>query len=101
MVSSPLTRDLGIGGTLTQDEVERVFDTNFGYQFRGITYRAPDRGKYIILLINEGEIYGDEHGADAEFTYEGEGVPEKGDQQLAVSNQAALLNATQRRGGGH
>jgi putative restriction endonuclease len=90
MSSSPLTHTLTIGETLTQDGVEHVFDTDFGYQFRGITYRSPDEGKYIILLINKGEVYTDEYGTGAQFTYEGEGVPEKGDQQLTTSNRALI-----------
>lgn len=90
MVDFAWTRPLDIGEMLTQSEVEQAFDTDFGYQFRGITYRSPDEGKYIILLINEGEIYDDELGRDGGFTYEGEGVPKKGDQQLTVSNQALI-----------
>lgn len=78
MTDFALSRSLEIGEPLSQSEVENVFNTNFGYQFRGITLRAPDKGRYVILLANEGEIYDDEMGGGSHFTYEGEGVPEKG-----------------------
>lgn len=92
MTDYALSRPLEIGESLTQNEVEDVFDTNFGYQFKGITLRAPDEGRYVILLANEGEIYDDELGQGNEFTYLGEGVQEKGDQKETASNKA-LINA--------
>lgn len=92
MTDFALTRPLAIGEQLTQEEVENVFDTNFGYQFKGITLRTPDKGDYIILLANEGALYDDDLGQDVEFTYEGEGVPEKGDQNKQGPNES-LINA--------
>lgn len=85
-----LSRPLQIGETLSQSEVENVFETDFGYQFRGITLRAPDEGRYVILLANKGEIYNDEIGSGSQFTYEGEGVPEKGDQTETTANRALI-----------
>jgi Predicted restriction endonuclease len=85
---------LAIGETLTQAEVEYRFGTNFGYQFKGITYRNPDGGRYVILLANEGPVYDDSLGDGRGFTYVGEGVPEKGDQVETVANRA-LLDAVQ------
>jgi putative restriction endonuclease len=90
MTDYALTRDIHIGETFTQSEVEDVFGTDFGYQFRGITYRHPDEGKYIILLSNEGEIYNDNIGSGPEFIYEGEGIPEKGDQTETAANKALI-----------
>lgn len=89
MADYALTREMSIGGELTQDEVEAAFGTDFGYQFRGITYRNSDAGKYVILLSNEGEFYDDDI-SGTEFIYEGEGVPEKGDQMETPANRALL-----------
>lgn len=92
MPSSPLSEPLALGETLSQAEVEYRFNTNFGYQFKGITYRNSDSGRYVILLANEGAVYEDEVGGGETFTYIGEGVPEKGD-QIETSANGALLDA--------
>jgi putative restriction endonuclease len=92
MTDFALSRPVQIGETLSQSEVENAFNTDFGYQFRGITLRAPDEGRYVILLANEGEIYDDEIGSGSRFTYEGEGVPEKGN-QIETSANGALIDA--------
>lgn len=94
MTDFALSRPIHIGERFSQSEVETVFNTNFGYQFRGITLRAPDKGRYVILLANEGEIYEDEIDTGSKFTYEGEGVPEKGDQSETPAN-GALINAVE------
>ncbi|MXR39817.1 restriction endonuclease [Halobaculum sp. WSA2] len=83
-------RDLAIGEVLTQEEVESVFDTKFGYQFKGITYRNPSAGRYVIINANEGAIYKDEFTSETELTYDGEGEPEKGDQMLTNANRAMV-----------
>jgi putative restriction endonuclease len=83
-------RGLEIGEILSQDEIEEVFDTNFGYQFKGITYRNPSNGKYVIINSNEGAIYEDEFISETELTYEGSGTPEKGDQVLTNANRAMV-----------
>lgn len=88
MSDSPLSEPLSLGETLTQSEVEYRFDTNFGYQFRGITYRNPDARRYVILLANDGAVYDDSLGDGETFTYVGEGVPEKGDQVETAANSA-------------
>lgn len=90
MSRSPLSESLTVDETLTQAEVEYRFDTNFGYQFNGITYRNPDAGRYVILLANEGAVYDDRLGGGETFTYVGEGVPEKGDQEETHRNRALL-----------
>ncbi len=88
MSRSPLSEPLELDETLTQAEVEYRFGTNFGYQFKGITYRSPDTGRYVILLANEGTVYDDSLGRGRTFTSVGEGVPEKGDQIETVANRA-------------
>lgn len=94
MTDYALERTLDIGESLTQAEVEDVFNTDFGYQFRGITYRNPNEGKYIILLSNEGEFYNDQVGDGDDFVYEGEGDPTKGDQKLTNANNELRKAAT-------
>lgn len=90
MTSRGPTRDLEIGEILSQNEIEDVFNTNFGYQFKGITYRNPSEGRYIILNSNEGAIYNDEFISETELTYDGEGDPKKGDQILTTANRAMV-----------
>ena len=90
MTDFALERRLATGETLSQEEVEDIFGTDFGYQFKGITYRHPDGGKYVILLANEGAIYDDEFGSGDEFVYTGEGVEEKGDQVETQANKALI-----------
>lgn len=68
MTDFALQRRLAIGETLSQEEVEDIFGTDFGYQFKGITYRHPNDGKYVILLVNEGAIYDDEFGRGDEHS---------------------------------
>ena len=92
MTDFALHRRLAIGETLSQEEVEDIFGTDFGYQFKGITYRYPNDGKYAILLVNKGTIYDDEFGDGDEFVYTGEGVEEKGD-QIETSANKALIDA--------
>jgi len=92
MTSRGPIRDLEIGEVLSQDEVEATFDTNFGYQFKGITHRNPSEGRYVILNSNEGAIYNDEFISETELTYDGEGDPKKGDQILTNANRA-MVNA--------
>lgn len=83
-------RDLEIGEVLSQKEVEATFDTDFGYQFKGITYRNPSDGRYVILNSNEGAIYDDKFTSEMELTYDGEGQPKKGDQILTNANNAMV-----------
>lgn len=90
MTSRGPIRDLEIGEVLSQNEVEATFDTNFGYQFKGITYRNPSEGRYVILNSNEGAIYDDEFTSKTELTYDGEGEPKKGDQSLTNANRVLV-----------
>lgn len=90
MASRGPIRDLKIGEILSQNEVESTFDTKFGYQFKGITYRNPSGGRYVILNSNEGAIYQDRFTSKTELIYDGEGEPEKGDQILTNANRAMV-----------
>jgi len=90
MTSRGPIRDLEIGEVLSQNEVGSTFGTKFGYQFKGITYRNPSEGRYIILNSNEGAIYQDRFTSEPELMYDGEGEPENGDQILTNANRAMV-----------
>ena len=90
MVDFALSRPLEIGERLSQKEVDDVFSANFGFQFKGITPRTRDEGKFIILNSNAGEIYDDQHRDDGTLIYEGEGEKEKGDQSSDYANGALI-----------
>ena len=74
MVDFALSRPLEIGERLSQEEVDDVFNANFGFQFKGITPRTREEGEFIILNSNAGEIYDDQHRDDGTLIYEGEGA---------------------------
>lgn len=82
------------GEYYAQTDLEDAFDTNFGSYIKGINPRTTDEGNlsYIIIKAREDGPYGDEIDGDR-FTYIGEGVPEKGDQQLTGANSALLEQA--------
>lgn len=90
MTSRGPIKDLEIGEVLSQNEVQSTFDTNFGYQFKGITYRNSSDGRYVILNSNEGAIYDDKFTSETELTYDGEGEPQNGDQILTNANRAMV-----------
>ncbi|MEF8802010.1 MAG: hypothetical protein V5A38_12915 [Halolamina sp.] len=60
----------------SQDDIETLFDTGFGYRISGINVRNDDD-----------DISGET------FTYVGEGVPEKGDQSADTLGNSALIAA--------
>lgn len=90
MTSRGPIRDPEIGEILSKNEVESTFDTKFGYQFKGITYRNPSDGRYVILNSNEGAIYDDKFISKTELTYDGEGEPKNGDQILTNANRVMV-----------
>jgi len=90
MIDTAMTRSLELGEVLSQKELEKVFDTNFGYQIRGINLRTVGDERFVILLLNRGEVYADKIDAGRTFSYIGEGLPEKGDQPKTSANQALI-----------
>lgn len=90
MIDTAMTRSLELGEVLSQKELEKVFDTNFGYQIRGINLRTVGNERFVILLLNRGEVYADKIDAGRMFSYIGEGLPEKGDQPKTSANQALI-----------
>ena len=97
MVDFALSRPLEIGERLSQEEVDDVFNANFGFQFKGITPRTREEGEFIILNSNAGEIYDDQHRDDGTLIYEGEGEKEKGDQSSDYANGALIEAASELR----
>ncbi|SER20823.1 HNH endonuclease [Natrinema salaciae] len=82
------------GECYAQTDLEDAFDTSFGSYIKGISPRTDDDGElaYIIVKAREDGPYDDELDGER-FTYIGEGVPEKGDQQVTGANGALLEQA--------
>lgn len=82
------------GDYYTQADLEAAFDTSFGSYIKGINPRTGDDGElaYIVLKAHEDSPYRDDLDGDR-FTYIGEGVPSKGDQQPTPANTALLEHA--------
>lgn len=81
------------GAAYDQDDIEALFDTGFGYRISGINVRNDDAGdRFVLLFAREGGPY-DDSVSDGEFTYIGEGLPEKGDQSTDSLGNAALIEA--------
>ncbi|WP_226480604.1 HNH endonuclease [Natrinema amylolyticum] len=81
------------GAFYAQTDLEDAFDTSFGSYIKGISPRTDDGElAYVIVKAREDGPYGDEIDGER-FTYIGEGVPEKGDQQLTGANNALLEQA--------
>jgi hypothetical protein len=85
--------EIQVGAQYTQSDIEELFDTGFGYRISGINPRIDDSGeRYILLFANEDGPYDDEV-TRGEFTYIGEGLPEKGDQSLSSPGNSVLASA--------
>ncbi|ELZ25911.1 HNH endonuclease [Natrinema limicola] len=85
--------DLEEGDRLNQEEIEEIFDTNFGYRTSGINVRRDaDDDRYILLFANEDGPY-DDNVRQGQFTYIGEGL--SGDQKESAPGNAALIDAVE------
>ena len=81
------------GEAYDQEAIEAAFDTGFGYRISGINVRNDDEGeRFVLLFAREGGPYDDSVSSE-EFTYIGEGLPEKGDQSPDSLGNAALIEA--------
>lgn len=81
------------GQVYDQADIEALFDTGFGYRISGINVRNDDDGeRFVLLFAREGGPY-DDTVSGGEFTYIGEGLPEKGDQSTDSLGNAALVEA--------
>lgn len=83
--------DLDIGDRLSQEEIEDVFDTGFGYRISGINPRRDDiDNRYILLFANEDGPY-DDSVKWGRFEYDGEG--EDRNQSETDPGNSALIDA--------
>ncbi|EJN60260.1 HNH endonuclease [Halogranum rubrum] len=82
---------LTVGTRYTQEEIEELFDTGFGYQISGINPRRPSDGeRYVLLFANEDGPYSDAV-TEGTFEYVGEGL--QGDQSEKSSGNSTLIDA--------
>lgn len=83
--------DITIGDKLSQEEIEDVFDTGFGYQISGINPRRDDQDRrYVLVFANEDGPY-DDSVKRGQFEYVGEGL--SGDQQETSPGNSVLIDA--------
>ena len=79
---------LEIQTVYSKNDIEGIFNTDFGARIKGITLRRDSSGnQYIILFHVVSSIYKDS-GTKEKFIYSGEGV--RGDQKLTAANQALI-----------
>ncbi|WP_416838756.1 HNH endonuclease [Haloferax sp. DFSO52] len=79
------------GDKFSQEDIEELFETGFGYQITGINPRTDDSGqKYVLLFAKEDGPY-DDSVQSGRFTYIGEGLT--GDQTEKSPGNANLLQA--------
>lgn len=75
----------------TKEEIEDIFNTNFGYQISGINVRRDEKDqRYILLFAKEDGPY-DDTVREGQFEYIGEGL--QGDQDPSSVGNAALIDA--------
>lgn len=83
--------ELEVGARLSQEEIEDVFNTGFGYRISGINPRRDDNdNRYILVFANEDGPYSDSV-RQGEFEYIGEGL--QGDQSEESPGNSALIDA--------
>ena len=79
------------GDRLSQEDLEELFDTGFGYQVSGINPRRDENDdRYVLLFASEDGPYGDDVSA-GRFEYVGEGL--EGDQSKSSPGNATLISA--------
>jgi hypothetical protein len=76
----------------TKNEIENIFDTNFGNRIKGITLRRwADGTPYIILFSRATGPYADQMDGN-EFLYDGEGTGK--DQTYTTANKILAESGT-------
>jgi putative restriction endonuclease len=82
---------LAIENRYTQDDIEEMFDTGFGYQITGINPRRDGQDeRYVLLFANEDGPYNDSV-TQGRFEYVGEGL--RGDQSETSPGNSVLIDA--------
>jgi len=80
--------NLQLNKEYTKDEIEEIFNTNFGYIVKGITLRKwEDETPYIILFSRKQGLYTDKIEGDILY-YDGEGLNKN--QKLTAANKALI-----------
>ena len=80
--------DLTPGNYYSKNEIEKIFDTKFGYGIKGITLRRwHDNTPYTIIFSRSNGPYSDSFNGNV-FSYDGEGLNQ--DQKLTVANKAII-----------
>jgi len=84
-------QELDAGDRVSQEEIESLFDTQFGYRISGINPRRDDNdNRYLLIFAKKDGPYGDSV-RQGEFEYVGEGLD--GDQNEASPGNSTLIDA--------
>lgn len=80
--------------SVTKEELEEIYNTNFGARIKGITLRRDANNKPLALVFSRADgPYTDRIEGDS-FYYDGEGTEK--DQQLTAANKALIeANSTE------
>lgn len=82
---------ISVGDRLSQEEIEKAFDTGFGYRISGINPRRDSQDRqYVLVFANEDGPY-DDSVTQGQFEYVGEGL--EGDQSETSSGNSVLVDA--------
>lgn len=83
--------EIGVGDRVSQEEIEDIFNTDFGYYVKGINPRRDENdSRYILLFANEDGPYGDSV-TEGQFEYIGEGL--EGDQSETSPGNSTLIDS--------
>ncbi|MEY7847912.1 HNH endonuclease [Natrarchaeobius sp. A-rgal3] len=86
-----IPEEVSIGDFLSQEEIEEVFDTGFGYRISGINPRRDSQDqRYVLVFANEDGPY-DDSVTQGRFEYVGEGL--EGDQSESSPGNSTLIDA--------
>ncbi|ANW09676.1 putative protein 15 [Haloarcula hispanica pleomorphic virus 3] len=84
-------KEVSVGDYLTQDDIEEIFDTGFGYRISGINPRRDSQDRrYVLVFANEDGPY-DDSVKQGQFEYIGEGL--EGDQSKSSPGNSTLIDA--------
>jgi len=83
-------KGVSVGNDLSQEDIEKAFDTGFGYRISGINPRRDDHDRrYVLVFANEDGPYNDSV-TQGRFKYIGEGLT--GNQSETSPGNSALID---------
>ena len=86
---------IDVGGHYDKEDIEKAFDTGFGYQISGINPRRDGKNRrYVLLFATEDGPY-DDSVTRGRFEYIGEGL--SGDQSESSPGNSVLIDAVSER----